>query len=50
MAEVDHHLRRESCFDQAFFHVRNVLSAVVRLFATAQNDMAIAITTGIHDR
>lgn len=50
MAKVDHHLRRKPRFDQTFFHVGNVLSAVVRLFAAAQNDMAIAITAGIHNR
>ncbi len=50
MAKVDHHLCREPCFDQTFFHVGNVLSAVVRFFAAAQNNMAIAVTAGIHDR
>ena len=50
MAKVDHHLRRESCFNQTFFYVCDVLSAVIWLFAAAQNNMAIAITAGIHDR
>ena len=50
MAKVDHHLCREPCFDQTFFHIGNVLSAVVRFFAAAQNNMAIAVTAGIHDR
>ena len=50
MAEIDHHLRWQACFVQPFFHFSNVLRAVVRLFTAAQNDMAIAVTAGIHNR
>lgn len=49
MAKVNHHLRGQTCFNQPFLHVCNVLSTVVRLFTTAQNDMAVTITTGIHN-
>ena len=47
MAEVDHDLRRQTGFCQTHFHFGNVLSAVVRLFAAAQNDMAIAVAAGV---
>ncbi|VDZ04391.1 Uncharacterised protein [Escherichia coli] len=50
MAEIDHHLCWQACFVQPFFHFSNVLRAVVRLFTAAQNDMAIAVTAGIHNR
>ncbi len=49
MAEVDHHLGRKTRFRQTDFHLRHVLRAVVRLFAAAQNNMAVAVTAGIHD-
>ena len=49
MAEVDHHLSRQARFRQADLHVRHVLRAVVRLFAAAQNNMAVAVTAGIND-
>ena len=49
MAEIDHHLRCQTCFLQPCFYLRYVFSAIVRLFTAAQYDMAIAITAGIHD-
>ena len=49
VAEVDHHLRRQSGFFQPDLHFRDMFSAVVWLFAAAQNDMAVAVTAGVHN-
>lgn len=50
MAEIDHDLRRQSRFDEAFFHLSNMLRAIVWRFTAAQNDMAVAVAAGIHNR
>ena len=49
MAEIDHHLRRQSGFFQPDFHFCHVFRAVVRLFTAAQDDVAVAVTAGVHD-
>ncbi len=50
MAEIDHDLRHQSRFDEAFFHLSNMLRAIVWRFTAAQNDMAVAVAAGIHNR
>lgn len=50
MAEIDHDLRRQSRFGEAFFHLSNMLRAIVWRFTAAQNDMAVAVAAGIHNR
>ncbi len=49
MAEVDHHLRCQPGFFQPLLHLCHVLRTIVRLFAAAQNDMAVAVAAGIHN-
>ncbi len=49
MAEIDHHLRWQARFFQPDFHFCHMFCAVVRLFAAAQNDVAVAVTAGVND-
>ncbi len=48
MAEIDHHLLRQPRLLQPLHHLADVGGAVVRLAATAQNDVAIRVTGGRH--
>ncbi len=49
MAEVDHDLCSQTRFVQTRLHFRNMCRAIVRLFAAAQNDMAVAISAGVNN-
>ncbi len=50
MAEIDHDLRRPvPLLVRPSFHL-NMLRLIVWRFTAAQNDMAVAVAAGIHNR